>query len=126
MPFITGLPGFCPSERQQRHRPTDSELVDEKIYPLCPSQKAETAVPEYEQIDWRVIVSPRVFPNQPGVSSSAAPGFLCSPCLVYLRPTSKFSNTSVLDEGPVITGIYPQMLVTVDTSDSPVKLMTGF
>ena len=31
---------------------SDSELVDEKIYPLCPSQKAETAVPEYEQIDW--------------------------------------------------------------------------
>ena len=30
---------------------SDSELVDEKIYPLCPSQKAETAVPEYEQID---------------------------------------------------------------------------
>ena len=30
---------------------SDSELVDEKIYPLCPSQKAETA-PEYEQIDW--------------------------------------------------------------------------
>ena len=30
----------------------DSELVDEKIYPLCPSQKAETAVPEYEQNDW--------------------------------------------------------------------------
>ena|SRR5271166_2901934 len=27
----------------------------------------------------RVIVSPRVFPNRPGVSSSAAPGFLCSP-----------------------------------------------
>jgi hypothetical protein len=31
---------------------SDSELVDEKIYPLCPSQKAETAVPEYKQIDW--------------------------------------------------------------------------
>jgi hypothetical protein len=31
---------------------SDSELVDEKIYPLCPSQKAEIAVPEYEQIDW--------------------------------------------------------------------------
>jgi hypothetical protein len=31
---------------------SDSELVDEKIYPLCPSQKAETAVPEYEQNDW--------------------------------------------------------------------------
>ena len=31
---------------------SDSELVDEKIYPLCPSQKAETAVPEYEQSDW--------------------------------------------------------------------------
>jgi hypothetical protein len=31
---------------------SDSELVDEKIYPLCPSQKVETAVPEYEQIDW--------------------------------------------------------------------------
>ena len=30
----------------------DSELVDEKIYPLCPSQKAETALPEYERIDW--------------------------------------------------------------------------
>jgi hypothetical protein len=30
----------------------DSELADEKIYPLCPSQKAETALPEYEQIDW--------------------------------------------------------------------------
>jgi hypothetical protein len=30
---------------------SDLELVDEKIYPLCPSQKAETAVPEYEQID---------------------------------------------------------------------------
>ena len=32
---------------------SDSELVDEKIYPLCPSQKAETAVPEYEQNDWQ-------------------------------------------------------------------------
>jgi hypothetical protein len=31
---------------------SDSELVDEKIYPLCPSQKAVTAVQEYEQIDW--------------------------------------------------------------------------
>ena len=31
---------------------SDLGLVDEKIYPLCPSQKAETAVPEYEQIDW--------------------------------------------------------------------------
>jgi len=31
---------------------SDSELVDEKMYPLCPSQKAETAVPEYEQNDW--------------------------------------------------------------------------
>jgi hypothetical protein len=31
---------------------SDSELVDEKIYPLCPSQKAETAFPAYEQIDW--------------------------------------------------------------------------
>ena len=30
---------------------SDSEFVDEKIYPLCPSQKAETAVPEYEQND---------------------------------------------------------------------------
>jgi hypothetical protein len=29
----------------------DTELVDEKVYPLCPSQKAETAHPEYEQID---------------------------------------------------------------------------
>jgi hypothetical protein len=32
---------------------SDSELVDEKIYPLYPSQKAETAVPEYEQNDWQ-------------------------------------------------------------------------
>jgi hypothetical protein len=31
---------------------SDSELVDEKIYPLRPSQKAETALPEDEQIDW--------------------------------------------------------------------------
>jgi hypothetical protein len=30
---------------------SDLELVDEKIYPFCPSRKAETAVPEYEQID---------------------------------------------------------------------------
>ena len=30
---------------------SDSELVDEKIYPLYLSQKAEAAVPEYEQID---------------------------------------------------------------------------
>ena len=28
------------------------ELIDEKIYPLCPSQKAETVVSEHEQIDW--------------------------------------------------------------------------
>jgi hypothetical protein len=31
---------------------SDSDLVDERIYPLRPSQKAETAVPEYEQIEW--------------------------------------------------------------------------
>ena len=31
---------------------SDSELVDEKIYPLYLSQKAENAVLEYEQIDW--------------------------------------------------------------------------
>ena len=31
---------------------SDSEFVDKKIYPLCPLQKAQTAVPEYEQIDW--------------------------------------------------------------------------
>ena len=31
---------------------SDSELVDEKIYP---SQKAETAVPEYEQNDWEAV-----------------------------------------------------------------------
>ena len=31
---------------------SDSELVDEKIYPLYLSQKAEKAVLEYEQIDW--------------------------------------------------------------------------
>ena len=31
---------------------SDLGLVDEKIYPLCPSQKAEIDVPEYEQIDW--------------------------------------------------------------------------
>ena len=30
---------------------SDSEFVDEKIYPLYLSQKAEAAVPEYEQID---------------------------------------------------------------------------
>jgi hypothetical protein len=30
---------------------SDSKLVDEKIYPLCPTQKTETALPEYEQID---------------------------------------------------------------------------
>ena len=30
---------------------SDSELVAEKIYPLYLSQKAEAAVPEYEQID---------------------------------------------------------------------------
>jgi hypothetical protein len=30
----------------------DSELNDEKIYPLRTSQKAETALPEYERIDW--------------------------------------------------------------------------
>jgi hypothetical protein len=31
---------------------SDSEVVHEKIYPLRPSQKAETALPEYERIDW--------------------------------------------------------------------------
>ena len=31
---------------------SDSERVDEQIYPLYLSQKAETAVSEYEQIDW--------------------------------------------------------------------------
>ena len=31
---------------------SDSELVDEKIYPLRFSQKAETALPEYERFDW--------------------------------------------------------------------------
>jgi hypothetical protein len=31
---------------------SDSELVDEKIYPLCHWQKAETVLPEYEQSDW--------------------------------------------------------------------------
>lgn len=31
---------------------SDSEHVDEQIYPLYLSQKAETAVSEYEQIDW--------------------------------------------------------------------------
>ena len=31
---------------------SDSELVDEKVYPLRFSQKAETALSEYEQIDW--------------------------------------------------------------------------
>jgi hypothetical protein len=31
---------------------SDSELHDEKIYPLCPSPKAESSLPEYEQIDW--------------------------------------------------------------------------
>jgi hypothetical protein len=30
---------------------SDTELVDENIYPLCPSQKAETALPENKQID---------------------------------------------------------------------------
>ena len=30
---------------------SDSERVDEQIYPLYLSQKAEAAVPEYEQID---------------------------------------------------------------------------
>ena len=39
---------------QKRTMPQASDLglVDEKIYPLCPSQKAEIDVPEYEQIDW--------------------------------------------------------------------------
>ena len=40
------------SEQTNNTQASDSELVDEKIYPLCPSQKAETTVPEYEQIDW--------------------------------------------------------------------------
>jgi hypothetical protein len=31
---------------------SDSELVDEKTYSLRTSQKAETALPEYERIDW--------------------------------------------------------------------------
>jgi hypothetical protein len=31
---------------------SDTELVDEKNYPVCPSQKAEIALPEYEQINW--------------------------------------------------------------------------
>jgi hypothetical protein len=31
---------------------SDSDLVEERIYPLSPSQKAETPVPEYEQIEW--------------------------------------------------------------------------
>jgi hypothetical protein len=31
---------------------SDLERVDEKIYPLYLSQKAEIAVSEYEQIDW--------------------------------------------------------------------------
>jgi hypothetical protein len=30
---------------------SDSELVDDKVYPLRPSQKTETALPEYEQIE---------------------------------------------------------------------------
>ena len=53
-----GLPYFLSNEpdknaTEANNTPaSDSELVDEKIYPLCPSQKAETAVQEYEQIDW--------------------------------------------------------------------------
>jgi hypothetical protein len=31
---------------------SDSELIDEKIYPTRTSQKAETALPEYERINW--------------------------------------------------------------------------
>jgi hypothetical protein len=44
------LPGFVLSKPNTQT--SDLELVDEKIYPMRPSQKAETAVPEYEQIDW--------------------------------------------------------------------------
>jgi hypothetical protein len=45
-----------------------------------------------------------------------------------LRPPSSYNLTPGEDyiAGPVITMIHPRMLVTVDTSDSPVKLMTVF
>ena len=45
-----------------------------------------------------------------------------------LRPPSSYNVTPGEDyiAGPVITKIHSQMLVTVDTFDSPVKMMTVF
>jgi hypothetical protein len=49
--FLNYKPDKTPTEANNAQA-SDLGLVDEKIYPLCPSQKAEIDVPEYEQIDW--------------------------------------------------------------------------
>jgi hypothetical protein len=57
---------------------SDSELVDEKIYPLCPSQKAETAVP-----------STVAFERQPDTECAASRALAGSTCIAGSEAMNK-------------------------------------